>query len=122
MRYAERKSADPNHQLLAKNFPGDITIDQIRGYFQQFGTLEDVQITFGHDGPGEKQPASLFLSCSFLFSTKLTQRCVAHCWWAPMAGTALITYSNSEAVQQAVVAFKQVLEQSRQLSDGSVAV
>ena len=53
MRYAVRQSADPNHQLLAKNFPGDITIDQIRGYFQQFGTLEDVQITFGHNGPGE---------------------------------------------------------------------
>ena len=52
MRYDQRNNADPNNQLLAKNFPGDITIDQIRGYFRQFGRLEDVQITFAHDGPG----------------------------------------------------------------------
>ena len=55
MRYQERNNADPNTQLLAKNFPGDITIDQIRGYFSQFGTLEDVQITFTQGGPGELQ-------------------------------------------------------------------
>ena len=54
MRYQERQNADPNNQLLAKNFPGDITIDQIRGYFRQFGRLEDVQIIFTHGGPGEK--------------------------------------------------------------------
>ena len=43
MRTKDRQ-ANPAHQLIAKNFPGDITIDQIRGYFRQFGRLEDVQV------------------------------------------------------------------------------
>jgi hypothetical protein len=61
MRYQERQNADPNNQLLAKNFPGDITIDQIRGYFRQFGRLEDVQIIFTHGGPGEKDRKSSYI-------------------------------------------------------------
>ena len=43
-RTKDRQQANPAHQLIAKNFPGDITIDQIRGYFRQFGRLEDVQV------------------------------------------------------------------------------
>ena len=95
MRYDQRNNADPNNQLLAKNFPGDITIDQIRGYFRQFGRLEDVQITFAHDGPGACR-------CSCVSGSRGIYRLMVACPGA--AGTALITYTTNEAVQQAVSA------------------
>lgn len=74
--------------------------------------------------------SSSFLPCAsicvrarcFVLRTKRTHCCAAPLCWLPfVAGTALITYATSESVKKAVVAFKQVLEQSNSMgpSDSS---
>ena len=67
----QRQHPNPNHQLIAKNFPGEITIDQIRGYFRQFGHLEDVQVSavahtaskLCHDRPSGRMGAFYLMLC-----------------------------------------------------------